>query len=375
MRNKIFYYSGFTQFENTGDLLINKTLLDIISSKGTIVVDDRNMPAGYKTELTHKVSNIVRLSETGVKTSWNKYIFNTLFKNFLFKKKDIYILDNPGHHISKQAQPTKGQEKDLVKKKVLKALGGKSLKIGVTLGPYSDAMSRYYAKTSKLYHAILVRDSKTLDLTKKYGFENVSYIPDLAWAYNDKKFNVPPTINVPSEKYIVLSFRDCIDGKVRDESYFNKIKENIRLILSMYADYKVVLSFQVEYDRPVCQDLYNTFKETHSIEVIDSCLSISDAMNLYTNAQMVISNRLHVLLLAIKANTLPIAVTDVEKHNKLTDMFYDEGVKECVFDINEKNLIQNFTASVANKQELLNKFTGIINKNTDLILKGIDKIF
>lgn len=373
--NRIFYYDGFTQFANTGDLLINKTLLDIISSKGMIVVNDTKMPVSYKNELLHNVSNVLLFSENLTNLSFSRMMISSLLKNFIFKKTEIYILENPGHHISKLIKPGKSHYKDFFKKYVQSMLGCNILKIGVTLGPYSDSMSIFYSRISKLYHSILIRDFKTLELTNQFNFSNVSYIPDLAWAYNHDKFVRTPTVEIPKDKYIVLSFRDAIEGTARNRDYYDQIQNSIEKILKTNLDYTFVFSFQVMYDREVCKDFVALFEAKYNVVFIDSCLSISDAMHLYSNSEMVISNRLHVLLLAIKSKTLPVAITNVSQHNKLVSMFYDENVNECVIDVESLDLTNQLDALCNQKDMILNKFDLIVKKNMQLIIRGINQIF
>lgn len=374
-KDKVFYYSGYTQFENTGDLLINKTLLDIVSSNGSIVVNDKNMPIDYKNALLNDINNIVKFSELAIEKSFTKVIFLALFKNFIFRNKEIFILENPGHHMSKLIKPGKNQYKELLIKNIQKKLNCKILKIGVTLGPYSNSMGVFSSIISKFYYSILVRDFKTLDLANNFNFKNVSYIPDLAWAYNHEKFIEKTAISIPQTKYFVISFRDAMEGKVRDFEYYNQLQNSIEQILITNSEYKIVLSYQVEFDRIVCKDLFALFGTKYDITFIDKCLSISDAMYLYSKSEMVISNRLHVLLLAIKAGTLPIAITNVDKHFKLVSMFYDENVKECVFDVSSDNLINLLKEIINKRQIVLNKFEIIVKKNSDLIISGIKQIF
>lgn len=375
MKKRIFYYNGNTQFENTGDLLINKTLLDIISSNGIIVINDEKLPLNYKNELLTGLDNIIKFSDSDNQLSFNKHIYLSLFKNFIFRKKEIFILENPGHHFSKLLKPGKFEFKDFLKRYLFKKLNCNVLKIGVTLGPYSDSMSVYYAKTSKYYHSIFIRDFKTLELTNKFNFKNITYMPDLAWAFNNEKYQSISKINIPNSKYIVISFRDAMEGSARDAEYFVQLERSLEKIFETYIGYKFVLSYQVVFDKKVCEDIFVHFKDSYDVTFIDECLNISDAMYLYSNSEMVISNRLHVLLLAIKSKTLAIALSDVKKHNKLVSMYHDENVKECFLDIYDSNFIINLQTTINMRQILLEKFDLIIKKNSKMIYNSINQIF
>ncbi|VEB69383.1 polysaccharide pyruvyl transferase [Raoultella ornithinolytica] len=42
-----FLYRPQTQYENLGDALISKNLLDILSTQGNVYIDDRGVPSNY----------------------------------------------------------------------------------------------------------------------------------------------------------------------------------------------------------------------------------------------------------------------------------------------------------------------------------------
>jgi len=371
MKKNIFYYSGFTQFENTGDLLINKTLIELLCDKGTLFIDDSRMPVAYREELLQNISDLVKTSELP-KKNFSRRILKELIKNVYSRGNNIYILDNPGHHISILNKPNLNLYKNNFKMYLFKVLGAKRLKIGVTLGPFSESVSVFFSKQSKLYKAILVRDIKSFELANTYKFKNVSLIPDLAWAYNHELFSKSP-IFIKEKKYIVLSFRDNLVGKETDFNYFEGIISNVSSILKNNLDYKIIFSYQVTYDKRSCSYFYNLYKDNYDVEFIDRSLSINEALSLYSNAEMVISNRLHVLLLAIKVKTLPLAITQVDKHHKLVSMFYDEQLYECVLDINLEGF--SFSRLINNKNEILMKLENITKNNIELIKDGVNNIF
>lgn len=264
----------------------------------------------------------------------------------------------------------------LNKKRLLAYLGCRFLRIGVTLGPYSDEMFAYQAKVSKLYHTILARDHKTMDELEKFNFHNFDYIPDLAWAYSrDLSSNGHQHLfDSFSKKFAVLSFRDCIEGSVRDSDYFSSMLKSLKKVFSHFKDYKFVLTYQVEYDKAVCEEIQREFASLYDIEFHDGLLSVEEAFHIYSNAEFVLSNRMHVLMLAVKANTLPIALTNTSEHFKLVSIFKDENMEDCLFDIEglETDTLQN---TVQDKCNLMPRFEKIIKKNASSVKQKIADIF
>src|SRR5690606_7270723 len=93
-----------------------------------------------------------------------------------------------------------------------------------------------------------------------------------------------------------------------------------------------VLSYRVDFDRDINKDLRERIKGHASVEFRDGTLTLDEALKLYASAGVVISNRLHVLLVAILAGSIPVALTDLETHAKITDLFRDNGLDEYLVD-------------------------------------------
>ena len=60
MKNKIAYIVA-TQYDNVGDLLINKCLIDELSLHGKVYLDTKNVPKEFKNELLKNTKNVDEL--------------------------------------------------------------------------------------------------------------------------------------------------------------------------------------------------------------------------------------------------------------------------------------------------------------------------
>lgn len=63
--------------------------------------------------------------------------------------------------------------------------------------------------------------------------------------------------------------------------------------------------------------------------------SIDEALDFYANQTIVVSNRLHVLLLAWRAGAIPIAVVLPGKNEKVRRLFRDVGLQGHVIELSE----------------------------------------
>lgn len=63
--------------------------------------------------------------------------------------------------------------------------------------------------------------------------------------------------------------------------------------------------------------------------------SIQENREAYGEARMVISNRLHVLLLTMSSGGLPIALLEHEEHSKIAGLYEDIGLKDLVMNSKE----------------------------------------
>ena len=51
MNKNVIFYQAHTQFENTGDLIISKSLLDLLRPCGRLIVNDHGVPLPFVQQL------------------------------------------------------------------------------------------------------------------------------------------------------------------------------------------------------------------------------------------------------------------------------------------------------------------------------------
>ncbi|MEL7585431.1 MAG: polysaccharide pyruvyl transferase family protein [Prolixibacteraceae bacterium] len=269
----------------------------------------------------------------------------------------MYVLEPPGHFFTSQAKPLWRDWSILITYRFLSLLGCKRVVLGLTLGPFEDAYAKFLGKTSGSYFQIGLRDRESLNLAEKYSFSNTTYIPDLAW-YSQEEY-----AKMSQSLYVLLSFRDSVTGTRRDMPYFNALTDALDKVLPDLGK-KILLFYQTVYDRNACLDIFDRYQDKHDIEFIDKCLSHTEASILYSGAELVISNRMHVLVPALKANTLIFSITDTQRHCKLRSVLYENDIPECFGDLSDQELREKLRLLQEDRENFLAKVKRIIAGNT-----------
>lgn len=375
MSNKIFY-QAVTQFENTGDLIINRSLIELLKDHGELVVNDLGVPDWYLKDLG--VSDSSRLSKKS-NSGFTSYLMKTVIYNFFTGKNNIFLVSGPGHFYGNSLKKTLKNIISGLLFWVLKMFGCKIVKCGTSLGPLSKRLGLSEAFRSRFYFRYLIRDSLSLKLANEIGIKNHEYMPDLAWAL-DAPFSEGENVNNLKRKKIFLSFRVGVIEDGDSPAYLNKLISSLDLILKNLKENNafesIVVGYQVDRDNELCKKLYNRYRKNYSVELIPNRINLNTAQKVYEEISYVLSNRLHVMLFASKYGALPICVSDIDKHLKIKGIFVDSNLKPLLVDINnsEVNILDSISKIQTNSFMLLDKLNSTeieYKAETNKLIKGI----
>ncbi|QRQ99469.1 polysaccharide pyruvyl transferase family protein [Dyadobacter sandarakinus] len=370
--NNIIFFKPARQTENIGDLLINLVEVDLLRPYGQIVVDDLSAPGWFVDEISRSKSDL-RLSKFSGKPLL-KTLSSLLVKQlFSSKKNQYYLAIQPGHTSRKGFDVAVSNFKINAKMYLLKMMGCRIVRIGFSIGPFDDYNGWAESFGSKAYHYYAVRDNESLKIAKKYNFKNPLYFPDLAWAYS------PERQQKANGDYIVISMRSNAYGRIHDSTYLRPLLTRIReiLVLSGQQNTKIVLVHQVKYDREASAEIYESLKSEFNAELIDTMLTLSQANEIYGNAKFIISNRLHVLLLALKCGALSFPLVDVVDNKKITSIFNDNNLSDLILDIkssaeeNGRQIVRNFEK----REAVMGEFKKIQAANKQVIEEKLSTVF
>lgn len=356
--NKIIFFRPQTQYENMGDLVINQQLLKKILETGVKVeinLISENVPDWFISKLTKDIKIDSFLS--------NKFQYYKKLASSILSKKTVFIFEPPGHHFHND--DIKKVKRWYLKQRIIHLLGAEYVRIGVSIGPYSEDVLPIELKKSKLYKFTGVRELYSMEYLKSIDIVNFAYCPDLGACLPFLKKNQNNQENICLYEFrtspLSTSMTD-IDGNSNIIDVLLKLKEKYIL--------KPVL--QVELDRD-----YITYLEKNIDSRNDPVSFIHDGQESiyaeYAKAKLVVSNRLHVLLFALSQGTMVIPVINRKLHFKVAGVFEDMGLGDVIFDTNSDSNIINHIGDVENffyQYDVEKKF----KENSDTVKKVISDI-
>ncbi|MFZ4262526.1 polysaccharide pyruvyl transferase family protein [Sphingobacterium sp. HJSM2_6] len=346
MKKNIVYYHGKTQYFNTGDALINKSLIDFITQFGEVEINLKDAPDNYLKDL--KI-----VSNRTVSKSYLSFVFQIIKGIIQNSKKynQIYFISSPpGHQFG---SGYKAFFKELIvafSYFLLYCFKVKIIKIGFSLGPLDARLKLLERFKTNFMSSYLVRDQISYNYAKNLGIDKVDFFPDLAWTYD-----VLPKEDIKNGVFI--SFRDQIFTGANNEKYIEQLIFTLKnIIKSNFSKNRIVIGFQVSEDKQFCDKLFQLLKQEYNIEFISEQIFLSNA-HIFSSFEYVLTNRLHVALLGFQYGCIPIILTDLNKHLKIKGIFEHADSRDLLIDISEPiHLINNkMDLIISSKRDIYEK--------------------
>ncbi len=372
--NARILYQPASQVENAGDQLINLATLNAIRTYGDIVIDDLHAPDWFLDAIGTRKDR--RFSE------FSKRHFYLGLAGLLVKQKlsgnrlRHYLVLSPGHSSRKGLADARVAFVWYAKLLLLRILGCKVVRAGFSIGPFDRVNAWVESFGSRGFNFYGVRDRKSLALARRFGFSNPRYFPDLAWSYLPFQPSSCASKNGP----VVLSFRSNAYGLEHDSGYLRPIRKRLAQLLTSPAliGRDVVVAYQAQSDRDASQELFEDLRTTHvAVALREERLSIGEATRLYSGAYCVISNRLHVLLLAAQSGTLPIPLADMQDNIKITSILSDNGLADIIVNLreSERTSMARIDSILHKRADILQRLRRAREENAERIEHGFAEVF
>ncbi|MFD2966738.1 polysaccharide pyruvyl transferase family protein [Sphingobacterium bambusae] len=371
----ILYYKGYTQYHNIGDQLINKSLLDHFRRHADVLISDDKMPEFYLESLGASKAECV----TQLNQGFHKALIIDSIKSCFDNNRKVYFLASPPGHQFENSFVTGC--KYIISGffyLFLYLLGVRIIKIGFSIGPLSRM-----GKIGEWFRALFiknyyVRDSISLDFVHSIGIKKASIFPDLCWSYTPKLNQKVDSENVLIDKRrkIILSFRSAVHGEVKSDSYSQSLLKLLEVLIEKFEeDFVFEIAYQVASDFEFSEQLYKHFEGRNVVHFNKQQIDLSNA-SYYYSGDYVLTNRLHVALLAYKFNCLPAIVTDMQQHAKINGIFSDAGIGELLIDTNQLTelALSQIEQVLHSKISIMDKFTNVeqsYRKSSDEVMKYI----
>lgn len=326
----IIFYKTTADFDNTGEVLIYKTLLENLREYGRVIVDDS--PHIQPLFLTRIGIRREERLHTYTQKSFVAYIILSSVKN-IFKRNPMYFATGVGEHVV-------GGGKDVVKNicsffflLFLRLCGLKVIRIGMSIRFNGKLASLSEYMLSKVVSYYYVRDGISLQNCKEIRV-NASKAPDLSWGYHVEGHDIANG----DSNLVIFSFRDY--AQKYNEKYKSLLYDKIGALLGYICKDKgkqVLLTWQCDYDKAIATELFERFKNLGNIQLADDLITLENASKYYGKAAIVFTNRLHVMLLGYKFGALTVCLTDLKEHSKITGIFKEEQLDRQLLDIHSSD--------------------------------------
>jgi polysaccharide pyruvyl transferase WcaK-like protein len=373
MQNIIFFKPA-RQVENTGDLLINKVAIDLLTKHGDVVVDNTSSPEWFVNEL-RETKGVEILTKYSTNPLWLFLIKALLGRAASGKQKRYFLFYPPGHVSKRGPRNAVSSTLDLGKIWLLNKLGCKISTVGFTSGPFDGLNALLERSRSKCHHYYGVRDYQSLALTNDLKFKNVHYFPDFAWAFSPKETSP----NAEKKNNLVISFRSNKYGSTHNKEYLKPILANLQALVRSqnFKNFKVTCVYQVEYDRQPAIELKDELSKFCDVDIVDKKLALDEAAEIYSNASYVISNRLHVLLLALQCGATPLPLVHKSDNRKITSIFEDNGLGNLILNTQDDPDVNTAKVNqiIQNISTLNDQLRAIVSRNTARLAEELDKLF
>lgn len=324
MNKKIkIYYGCQTQYQNLGDLIINRLCLSEIRKRADVKCLTFGVPNYFLAGLELKDGE-------SIESSFTFYIKLILD---LVRGNDVVIWGKPGHIIHNKLSFR--MLPSLIVKCLLRLLKARFVRIGSTFGPFNGLplkVEKYCYNKGFLG----VRDINSLIFCKKINFPNVDYCPDIAllspYLNNDKKNNV-----------IAFSFRA---NSTDLNSEVQGISQCLRGASSCGFDLTPVV--QVSLDNQFMKKISDELSICSSFKQYPNN-DEEEIFEIYKNSRIVVSNRLHVLIFAMSMGAIPIPIIDPAKNKKVAGVFTQIGLTELIFELNSISSFEDHLSVILNR--------------------------
>ena len=328
------FFSVKTQFENVGDALINRELIRLASAHGQAVVDVSRCPTEFQRTLALDGLPGVRVVHS------TRRLFRDLIGARLAGHVAYYFLSPGGYFGDIHGLRKVSAWLNTLVLCALYIIGVRICQVGVSYERLGPGYLRLLRARARIMHRHLVRDEDSFKLLSRVGVRVDGTMPDLSVSAARGSTAAGPC---PGHA-LALSFR--VD---QDEGQSEAIKRVVVMLdeeLSADLPFKVVV--QVKRDLSFARELVNDLAKAGNrpVSLIDCSDDIDRCIREYADCHIVLSNRLHALLIGAIAGVVPVAVTLPNVNGKIAALFRDCNLGQNVFDLGQPNGVDAVVAAL-----------------------------
>lgn len=327
----LFFYSAKTQFSNAGDALINRELTRLLRARGKIVAISGAAPSNFIAEIGLNDDELISGKEV-------KLILEAIRARLMGRI--VYLVQTPGD-IGAGGSVVPALVRAVLAP-VLAILGIRIIHVGASLSETSRFKLTLLAWRSIFLQGLGLRDHRSLETAADSRFRNFCYFPDLAFGAGFS----PRSLKEEKEKHkngirIALSFRGDKFSSRQREDLISVIRKSLAKIPEV-SSVKIVV--QVDMDLTFSRQILEGLADWEP-ELVHT-LSIEALRVIYSEADVILTNRLHALLLAALSGAAPIAMVDALRNKKVVGLLEGLGLADLVCDVSDSEFLEKFIARI-----------------------------
>lgn len=369
--NYIFYQTK-TMFSNTGDALINKSLISKLREYGKLYANcSPSIPSSF-------IEQLGITTEEQIKTNNEIFFALRIYKIALlniFTTNNVFIFSGLGHTYGDSFKKILRNLIAGLLFPIYRMLGIHIIRIGLSIGPISKGLAITEFIRSLFVSKYYVRDTMSLKLCHDIGIKKAQLCPDMSWLYKMNEARIPNNSNI-----VILNLRNSTFDEFISSNYINTLIRKCKILLHTIKkeipNLEIIITYQVADDRDFCIMLNEELKKYFQVTFVDKQMNLTDVEYYYGKSIFNISNRMHSLLLGYKFGSLPIALLDRKEHTKISSTFEDCNLPEFLFDIysSENDLRNQMSKMIRNKNNYYSKLISAEKKQQKLIIQILDSI-
>ena len=312
------------RYSNVGDLLISKNLVRLLRDRGTLLL---------QTDLVRAPS---KSAWELVSLHW--HLFRSALRGRLGANIRTTLVLPPGQSMGKSLADAPRVLSQLGYLALLRAVGIDVVVFG--RGFYCRSFVNHLQESgiSRLAKYYSLRDRVSVSDAQSKGIRNAFWFPDLSW------FGYPTYEKHPRDRprsSLVLSFRaDTDEERGMDrlspiilERTGELIEEAIGLGLK-----RVVLVEHDRQDRALWRAIEEKYSRQFSTLTTRRLTSPEQLPDIYGDAAIVVSNRLHSLLLGLQWGASVVALISERCEQKVKNQFRDMGLESQIVDLKQPSM-------------------------------------
>ncbi len=288
------------QYGNLGDEVINALLIDRLSKECRVLVLAAGVPAGFLVEVRTRLSHPSRVQFIA---SGAGFAVRALGAAASGRRTWLFLAAG-----DVSGAGGRGRSRLLAALDRLPGLG--LAQVGCSVSELSAGQAQLYRALAGRPHRLTVRDRRSADVVGA-AMPGIDVAPDLAFLL--------PHVRSSGQRMAVLTFRAA--GGEEDERLLARLRPLVGQLGA--AGLSPLVTWQVARDAPFCRAIAAEL----GVPVEDPGAerqSFDQAVRLYSRSALVISNRLHALLIGASRGAAPLALLRPDEQ-KIRGVFEGAG--------------------------------------------------